>query len=55
MESRRICLQGNSGEIDTANRLWTWGEGRGGEMCRKSNVETYIMICKIDSQRKFAL
>ena len=23
-------------------------------MCRKSNMETYITICKIDSQREFA-
>ena len=23
-------------------------------MCGKSNVETYITICKIDSQREFA-
>ena len=26
--------------------LWTWGEG---EMYGKSNMETYITICKIDS------
>ena len=30
--------------------------GRGeGEMYGKSNMETYITICKIDSQREFAL
>ena len=30
--------------------------GRGGEMviCIKSNMETYITICKIDSQWEFA-
>ena len=34
----------------------TYGHGeRGGEseMCGKSNMETYINICKIDSQREF--
>ena len=25
------------------------------EMCGKSYMETYIIICKIDSQRKFAV
>ena len=31
--------------------------GRGGEMviCIKSNMETYITICKIDSQWEFAV
>ena len=24
-------------------------------MCRKSNMETYITICKIDSQQEFAV
>ena len=36
----------------------TYGHGeRGGEgeMCGKSNMETYITICKIDSQREFAV
>ena len=32
------------------------GERRGeGEMYGKSNMETYITICKIDSQREFAV
>ena len=26
--------------------LWTWGGGREGEMYGKSNMETYITICK---------
>ena len=34
--------------------LWTWGEGGEGEMYGKSNMETYITMCKIDSQREFA-
>ena len=29
--------------------------GRGGEMYGKSNMETSITICKIDSQREFAV
>ena len=29
--------------------------GGEGEMCGKSNMETYIAICKIDSQREFAV
>ena len=32
--------------------IWTWGEG---EIYGKSNTETYITICKIDSQQEFAL
>ena len=32
--------------------LWTWGEG---EMYGKSNLETSITICNIDSQWEFAL
>jgi len=29
--------------------------GREGKMYVKSNMETYITICKLDSQREFAL
>ena len=34
-----------------------WGEVRGGEgeMYGDSNMETYITICKIDSQQEFAV
>ena len=35
--------------------LWTLGEGREGEMYGKSTMETYITICKIDSQWEFAV
>ena len=31
------------------------GRGRRGEMYGNSNMEKYITICKIDSQREFAL
>ena len=40
------------------HREQTYGQGeRGGEgeMYGKSNMETYITICKIDSQREFAV
>ena len=30
--------------------LWTWERGEEGEMYGESNVEVYIIICKIDSQ-----
>ena len=35
--------------------LWTQGEGRESKMHEKSNMETYIAICKIDSQWEFAV
>ena len=35
--------------------LWTWERGGEGEMLGESNRETYITICKIDSQWEFAL
>ena len=49
-------MQGSNGETDIENRLMDIGE-RGGdsEMYGKSNTETYITICKIDSQWEFAL
>ena len=31
------------------------GRGGEGEMYRESNMETYIIICKIDSQQKLAV
>ena len=40
------------------HREYTYGHGeRGGEveMYGKSNMETYITICKIDSQQEFAV
>ena len=33
----------------------TWGESGEGEMYGDSNMETYITMCKIDSQREFAV
>ena len=38
------------------HREQTYGERGGeGEMYGESNMETYITICKIDSQQKFAV
>ena len=40
------------------NREQTYGHGEreeDGEMYGKSNMKTYITICKIDSQREFAV
>ena len=34
--------------------LWTRERGGEGEMYGESNMETYITICKIDSQEEFA-
>ena len=47
-------LQGSNGETDIENRLMDIGREEG-EMYGKSNMETYITICKIDSQQEFAL
>ena len=35
--------------------LWTWGGGEEGEMYGESNMETYIAICKMDSQGEFVV
>ena len=59
-ESRKMVLkdlQGSSGKTDR-HREQTYGHGeRGGdaEMFGKSNMETYITICKIDCQWEFAV
>ena len=55
MESRNIVLMNlfavSNGETDTENRLMDMGERDGeGEMYGESSMETYITICKIDSQ-----
>ena len=43
----------SKGETDIENRLMDMGRGK--ERERKSNMETYITICKIDSQQEFAV
>ena len=46
----------NNGETDIENRFMDMGRGEERvEMYGKSNVETYITICKIDSQWEFAV
>ena len=47
-------LQGSNGETDIENRLMDIGREEG-EMYGKSNMETYITICKIDRQWEFAV
>ena len=43
-------------EKQTENRFMDMGKRGGeGEMYGKSNMETYITICKIDSQWEFAV
>ena len=36
-------------------KITKWGEEGEGEMYGESNMETYITICKIDSQWKFVV
>ena len=50
-------MQDSNGETDIENRLIDIGLGEEGEggMHGESNMETYITICKIDSQREFAV
>ena len=43
--------QWRNGHRDHSFVLYGHGEREGdGEMCGKSNMETYIIICKLDSQ-----
>ena len=42
-------------QTDIENRLMDMGRGGEGEVYGKSNTETYITICKIDSQQEFAV
>ena len=54
-KKRKIYLQGNNGETDIEKNLWTWERGGENEMYGESNMETYITICKINSQWEFAV
>ena len=48
-------MQGSNGETDI-EWIYRHGERGGeGEMYGESNLETYITMCKIDSQREFAV
>ena len=50
-------MQNRNGDRDIENTLMDMvgGEEGEGEMYRENNMETYITICKIDSQREFAV
>ena len=48
-------LQGSKGEMDIKNRLTDGEWGGEDEMYGKRNMETYITVCKINCQWKFAL
>ena len=45
-----------SGDTELENRLMDTLQGEEGEggMCGEGNTETYVTICKIDSQWEFA-
>ena len=57
MESRKMVLMNLFARQQWRNRdrEETWGEGKKGWMYEDSNVETYITICKLDSQWEFAV
>ena len=60
MESRKMALKNlfTGQQWRKRHREQTYGHGeRGGqsEMYGKSNMETYITICRIDSQWEFAV
>ena len=60
MESRKIVLKNlvTGQQWRNRHREQTYGHGERGvedEMYGKSNMETYITICKIDSQWEFAV
>ena len=48
-----VSLNGDRDRTDQ----WTWGsrEERGGGLCGESDMETYIIICKTDSQWELAV
>ena len=59
MESRKMVpknlFAGQQWRNRHGEQTYGHGERRGeGEMCGKSNMETYVTICKIDSQQEFA-
>ena len=49
-------LDGITDSMDMSlSELWDMERGGEGEMYGKSNMETYITICKVDSQWEFAV
>ena len=60
MESRKMLLKNLFAGQHWRNRqreqIYGHGERGGeGEMCGKNNMETYITLCKLDSQQEFAV
>ena len=60
MKSRKIIQKNlfTGQQWRNRHREQTYGHrerGGEGEMCEKSNMETYITICKIDGQWEFAV
>ena len=60
MESRKMALMdlfsGQQWRSRHREQTYRHGERGGeGEMCGKSNMETYITMCNTDSQREFAV
>ena len=60
MESRKMLLKnlftGQQWRNRHREQIYEHGEKEGeGEMYGKSNMETYINVCKIDSQWEFAV
>ena len=59
MESRKMVpinlFAGSNGETDIENRFMNSGRGEERVGCIESHMETYITICKIDSQQEFAI
>ena len=53
--TNEIIFQGSNGETDTEETNEHGERRREGKMYGESNMETYITICKIDSQWKFAV
>ena len=49
-----VCNVSN-GETDIENRLMDMGRREKRVRCMQNNMETYITICKIDSQWEFAV
>ena len=51
-----LKVQGSSEDTDIENKTYGHGKrGEEGEIYGDSNMETYITICKIDSQQEFAV
>ena len=48
-------MQGSNGEADTEHRRGYGERGGEDEMYGESSMETYITICKIDSQWEFSV